>query len=167
MRALEKDRTRRFETVSALALDVQRHLENEPVVSRPPSQVYRLRKLVQRNKVVFGAIASVAIALAVAFRPVSGWQYGPPKPNARRACSALRPSASVCVRKPKETKHSSRPKTRKGSETEPDEHATMALDTLQQMKMQRAEDFSGRTIPRWRWLCLPKSFVRTKQPNRR
>ncbi len=39
MRCLEKDRTRRYETANALAMDLRRHLENEPVVARPPSRV--------------------------------------------------------------------------------------------------------------------------------
>src|SRR5262249_45357602 len=44
MKALEKDRTRRYETASAFAADVQRYLEDEPVHACPPSQLYRLRK---------------------------------------------------------------------------------------------------------------------------
>ncbi len=44
MKALEKDRTRRYETANGLAMDVQRHLDNEPVNARPPSGTYRLQK---------------------------------------------------------------------------------------------------------------------------
>src|SRR5947207_12621473 len=44
MKCLEKDRTRRYETVNALAADLKRHLENEPVLARPPSLVYRVQK---------------------------------------------------------------------------------------------------------------------------
>src|SRR5467141_45336 len=46
MKALEKDRTRRYETANGLALDVQRFLANEPVSARPPSAAYKLRKFV-------------------------------------------------------------------------------------------------------------------------
>ena len=53
MKALEKDRRRRYETANGLAMDIQRHLDNEPVVARPPSRVYRFQKLVRRNKVIF------------------------------------------------------------------------------------------------------------------
>jgi serine/threonine protein kinase len=74
MKALEKDRTRRYETASGLAADVQRHLKNEPVAARPPDNFYRLRKLVRRNKTVFGAIAAVAVSL-LASTLVSGWLY--------------------------------------------------------------------------------------------
>src|SRR5260221_4868292 len=50
MKALEKDRRRRYETANGLALDVQRHLANEPISARPPSKLYKLRKAVLRNK---------------------------------------------------------------------------------------------------------------------
>ena len=55
IRALEKDRARRYETANGLAMDVQRYLDNEPVVARPPSRIYRLQKLVRRNKTTFVA----------------------------------------------------------------------------------------------------------------
>ncbi len=50
MKALEKDRNRRYETASAFAADVQRYLADEPVLACPPSSAYRLRKFVRRNK---------------------------------------------------------------------------------------------------------------------
>jgi serine/threonine protein kinase len=65
MKALEKDRSRRYETVNGLAKDIERYLNNEPVIARPPSRVYRLRKLVRRNRVVFAAGGAVALALIV------------------------------------------------------------------------------------------------------
>ena len=61
MKALEKERARRYETANGLAMDIQRHLSNEPVMARPPSRVYRLQKLVRRNKVVFVAAAAVVL----------------------------------------------------------------------------------------------------------
>jgi serine/threonine protein kinase len=63
MKALEKDRTRRFESASGLALDVQRFLKNEPIEARPPSGLYRFQKLVRRNKTAFAAAAAVVTAL--------------------------------------------------------------------------------------------------------
>ncbi|MDP3245330.1 MAG: serine/threonine-protein kinase, partial [bacterium] len=65
MKCLEKDRTRRYDTANGLAMDLQRHLTNEPVVARPPSVVYQLQKAWQRNRLVFSAAAAVAIALVV------------------------------------------------------------------------------------------------------
>src|SRR5206468_3339584 len=63
MKCLEKDRTRRYETANGLAMDIQRHLTHEPVLARPPSQMYRFRKLVRRNKAAFAAAAAVLTAL--------------------------------------------------------------------------------------------------------
>ncbi|MCL4785942.1 MAG: hypothetical protein KJ070_03995, partial [Verrucomicrobia bacterium] len=73
MKALEKDRARRYETANGLAIDVQRHLHNEPVIARPPSNLYRLQKLVMRNKLVFAASSAVVATalLAIAFLVVS------------------------------------------------------------------------------------------------
>jgi serine/threonine protein kinase/WD40 repeat protein len=65
MKCLEKDRRRRYETANGLAMDVQRHLNNEPVIARPPSAIYRFQKLVRRNKLTF--VASVSIGLIVLF----------------------------------------------------------------------------------------------------
>ena len=50
MKALEKDRTRRYETANDFARDIQRYLNDEPVEACPPSTAYRLRKLVRRNR---------------------------------------------------------------------------------------------------------------------
>ena len=50
MKALEKDRNRRYETANGFALDVQRYLRDEPVQACPPSAGYRFRKFLRRNK---------------------------------------------------------------------------------------------------------------------
>jgi serine/threonine protein kinase len=63
IRALEKDRTRRYQTANGVVMDIQRYLANEPVVARPPSRLYRLQKLVRRNQVVFAAGGAVILAL--------------------------------------------------------------------------------------------------------
>jgi serine/threonine protein kinase/tetratricopeptide (TPR) repeat protein len=64
MKALEKDRNRRYETASALAADVQRYLKDEPVEAFPPSAWYRLRKFVRRHRpVVWSAAAVLALVL--------------------------------------------------------------------------------------------------------
>jgi len=65
MKCLEKDRTRRYETANGLASDIQRHLNDEPVVARPPSTGYRFQKLVRRNKLAFAGASSVAVALVL------------------------------------------------------------------------------------------------------
>jgi WD40 repeat protein/serine/threonine protein kinase len=63
LKAMEKDRMRRYQTAQALAEDIQRHLSSEPVTARPPSRLYRFQKLVRRNKTVFAGVAVVAAAL--------------------------------------------------------------------------------------------------------
>ncbi len=63
MKSLEKNRARRYETASSFAGDIEHFLNNEPVVARPPTALYRFQKLVRRNKVVFTASTAVAIAI--------------------------------------------------------------------------------------------------------
>jgi tetratricopeptide (TPR) repeat protein len=63
MKCLEKDRTRRYETVDALAKDVDQYLTDEPVQACPPSVAYRFRKLVRRNKRTVWAVGVVVLAL--------------------------------------------------------------------------------------------------------
>ncbi len=63
MKCLEKDRRRRYETANGLVMDIQRHLNNEPVVACPPSLLYRFRKTVRRNRLAVAAASSVAAAL--------------------------------------------------------------------------------------------------------
>ncbi len=63
MKCLEKDRTRRYDTANGLAFDIKRHLNNEPVLARPPSTAYRFQKAFRRNKLMFAAGSVVAIAL--------------------------------------------------------------------------------------------------------
>ena len=65
MKCLEKDRTRRYETANGLAFDLKRHLDNEPVVARPPSTTYRFQKAFRRNKLVFVALATITMALVL------------------------------------------------------------------------------------------------------
>ncbi len=66
MKALEKDRNRRYTTANDFAADIRRYLANEPVVARPPDRVYKLRKLVQRNRGTFVTIGVIFVALVVA-----------------------------------------------------------------------------------------------------
>jgi tRNA A-37 threonylcarbamoyl transferase component Bud32 len=63
MKALEKDRARRYQTASDFAADIERHLRGEPVSAAPPSAAYRLRKLVRRHKAAFFAAGALLGAL--------------------------------------------------------------------------------------------------------
>ncbi len=73
MKALDKDRNRRYETASGLGTDIQRYLHDEPVEACPPSAAYRFRKLARRNK---AAIATGAIVVAALVLGLTGttWQ---------------------------------------------------------------------------------------------
>jgi non-specific serine/threonine protein kinase/serine/threonine-protein kinase len=63
LKALEKDRSRRYSTPAELAADIGRYLRNEPVVARPASAVYRARKYIQRHRIGVAVAATVAILL--------------------------------------------------------------------------------------------------------
>ena len=71
MKALEKDRTRRYETANGLALDVKRFLNNETVTARPPSRLYKFQKTVLRYKLVFMAGGVVATLMVTSLVVVS------------------------------------------------------------------------------------------------
>jgi serine/threonine protein kinase/tetratricopeptide (TPR) repeat protein len=73
MKALEKDRNRRYETASAFAADVQSYLADEPVQACPPSVAYRLRKLVRRNR---GLVVAAAVVLLTLVTGVIGTTLG-------------------------------------------------------------------------------------------
>ena len=65
-KAIEKDRSRRYASALELADDLQRHLDDEPIVARPPSTFYQLRKFARRNRALAGALLVSFVALAAA-----------------------------------------------------------------------------------------------------
>jgi tetratricopeptide (TPR) repeat protein len=73
MKCLEKDRTRRYDSASALASDVVHHLADEPVVAGAPSRMYQFKKFVRRNKGHVVAVGAVVMVLTVG-ATVSTWQ---------------------------------------------------------------------------------------------
>jgi serine/threonine protein kinase/tetratricopeptide (TPR) repeat protein len=73
MKALEKDRTRRYETANGLARDIQRYLSDEPVEACPPSSAYRLRKFARKNRAALGTAAAILLLLTIG-GAVSAWQ---------------------------------------------------------------------------------------------
>ncbi len=74
MKALEKDRGRRYETASGLARDLQRYLADEPVEAGPPSAAYRLRKLLRRHKGPVLAAVTIALLLLAGITATS-WAW--------------------------------------------------------------------------------------------
>ncbi len=75
MKCLEKDRSRRYATANGLALDIERHLNCEPVIARPPGRLYEFQKAVRRHKVEFAAAGAVIMALAIGLG-ISMWTLG-------------------------------------------------------------------------------------------
>lgn len=63
LKALEKEPWRRYQSALALAEDVDRYLNRQPILARPPSTIYQMQKLVARNKVTFGFVASLLLML--------------------------------------------------------------------------------------------------------
>jgi len=63
MKAMEKDRSRRYESPAALADDIERYLAGEVVAARPPSTIYRLRKFARQHRGAFATVAVVLLAL--------------------------------------------------------------------------------------------------------
>ena len=93
LRALEKDRARRYTTVSDLAADLERFLRSEPVAARPPSIRYRVQKFVRRNRLMVTAASSVFLAI-IAGLVVSSVLYLR-EGRARRDADAMRERAVV------------------------------------------------------------------------
>ncbi len=73
MKALEKDRTRRYATANGLAMDIARYLSGEAIVARPPSATYKFQKLVSRNKLVFSGVAVIFALLVISLISTSLW----------------------------------------------------------------------------------------------
>jgi serine/threonine protein kinase/tetratricopeptide (TPR) repeat protein len=73
MKALEKDRTRRYGSPADLAADLRRHLQNEPVLAASPSTVYRVRKFVKRHKagVVTAGVVALSLLAGIAATTIS------------------------------------------------------------------------------------------------
>jgi serine/threonine protein kinase len=78
---------RRYETANGFAVDVQRHLSNEPVAARPPSRLYRFQKLVRRNRGVFTAGGAVAAVLIIGMG-TSTWLFLKEREARNRAVAA-------------------------------------------------------------------------------
>src|SRR6185369_7244407 len=73
LKCIEKDRTRRYTTANDLAVEVERYLNGETVLARPPSNIYRFKKFARRNRGVFAAVLAVTFVM-VTGSAVSIWQ---------------------------------------------------------------------------------------------
>ncbi len=97
MKCLEKDRARRYETANGLAMDIQRHLQDEAVSASPPGQLYKIQKLVRRNKLAFAAIGAVMLSLVIGLAAAL-WQADRAHREAARATSEAARAALEATR---------------------------------------------------------------------
>ena len=94
LKALEKERDRRYETANGLGMELRRYLGNEAVMARPASWRYRLQKVVRRNRAVFLGAAAVTAAL-VAGLSFSTWMFLKEREAHRRAVAAEQQQARL------------------------------------------------------------------------
>ncbi len=129
MKAIEKDRARRYDTASGLARDIERYLADEMVEARPPSPSYRLRKFVRRNRSQVLAGALVVVALLVG---VVGTSIGMVQARRAAALESLAKSEAEAARKVAEQNAQVA-----GSQ------ATLALNSVQSLIMQTNDRLQG------------------------
>jgi len=63
LKALEKDRKRRYQSAADFALDLERYLRNDPILARPSSAIYQFRKFAQRNRALVAGVAGIIVVL--------------------------------------------------------------------------------------------------------
>ena len=96
MKAIEKDRSRRYESAAALSMDVHRFLVGEPVQAAAPSAAYRLRRALSRHRVLLAAAAMVVLALAVGIFGTYSWSRRHP-PSVETPVTSSIPEKSIAV----------------------------------------------------------------------
>ncbi len=83
-KALEKDKTRRYASAAELAADIRRHLQDEPIVARPPSTIYQVSKFARRNRALVTGVAAVFAVLVLGI-VASAWEAVQARRAAKRA----------------------------------------------------------------------------------
>jgi len=146
MKAIEKERQRRYETANGLAMDVQRYLRQEPVLARPPSRRYLLGKLVRRNRVTFAA-ASIALFGLLGGFGVSTWLFFRER-DARHEQAKLRVVAEEATANEK----------RLQKEAKAVDRVTQAAVLAKYMEMEKADELLGLIPPE----KVPRSFEAAK-----
>ena len=140
LKALEKDRMRRYETANGLAMDVQRYLQNEPVIARPPSRIYRLQKLFRRNRAVFIGVIAVGITLTIGFG-ASTWLFFKEKQARQRAVAAE--EQQIQLRQEAERARANEAELRRQSEMR--EKISLATIYINQERFDEADELIGGT----------------------
>jgi eukaryotic-like serine/threonine-protein kinase len=142
MKALDKERARRYETANGLAMDIMRCLNNEPVVARPPSRIYRLQKLVRRNKVVFISAAAVAAAL-IAGLGASTWLFLKERAALQRAVTAELQQTRLT----REAERARSDEARLRRQAEARERITQASVLVSQNRLDEADQIISQALP--------------------
>jgi serine/threonine protein kinase/tetratricopeptide (TPR) repeat protein len=131
MKALEKDRSRRYETANGFARDIERYLADEPVQACPPSSAYRFRKFTRRNKTAL-AIAGLVLFLLVLVGGGIGWLAADRAARHREAETKLL-----------EALETAEPRLREGNAADP-----VLLSAAQRVEAQLAGDAVGPEVRR-------------------
>ena len=97
MKALDKDRNRRYASANAMAADVQRYLDNEPVLAYPPTAGYRLRKIISQHRRIMVVVLCIVTSLLLG-TGVSLWQAGEAWQAQRRANEYLKAAQTEKIR---------------------------------------------------------------------
>jgi len=139
MKALEKDRSRRYETANGFANDIQRYLNDEAVVACPPSAGYRFRKFARRNK---AAIVTTLVVLAALVVGIIGttWQAVRAKREHRRAEVARREEVSQRAQAEQQRDRALK------AEQRAEEQATKAETAAENERQQRTEAVQQRDL---------------------
>jgi serine/threonine protein kinase len=103
LKALQRDPSCRYETANGMAVDVGRFLANEPIAARPPSRLYKFRKLASRNKLSFAA-AGIVILTLIAALSVTTWSLGKEK-RARKDAEVAQDDANSQRKKAQAGEH--------------------------------------------------------------
>ena len=134
MKALEKDRARRYDTANGFAADILRHLANEPVLAAPPSRAYRMRKFLRKHRA--GVIAASLVLLAL-LGGIVGTSIGMLQAREAREAETKRAEGE---KRAKESETVQRTKAEKARE-EAQKQEQIALDKAEQLAR---EDYVNR-----------------------
>ena len=154
LKALDKDRRRRYQTANALSMDIQRHLHSEPVMARPPSNWYRFTKLVRRNWGVFTAAGAVLLVLLLGLG-VSTMLFLQERTERQRAVEAEREQARLRA----EADQARAAESEMRRQAEARQKVTQAAFALSEERYQEAEELLGDDVLKYVQPSLESAIV--------
>ncbi|MFO0959262.1 MAG: protein kinase, partial [Isosphaeraceae bacterium] len=148
MRALEKDRRRRYETANGFAADIQRHLASEPVTAAPPSRAYRVRKFMRKYR---GEVTAASLLLFALLAGIAGTTWGLFEARRQEAAAnhyagEAQAQAKVAGDNAKRADAEAQAARRAEKEARDREAAEAAAKALAQQETRRAEAERARTL---------------------